>query len=159
MVSEPNNSILLTDMQLVLENDMLVKVDLMSMANSLEVRVPFLDYEVVNFAFSLPVEYKMDASSSKKILRETFRKDLPEELFHRLKHGFEVPLLKWFRTDLKSLITDDLLSDAFIDRQGLFSTVEIAKLKQRLFSSNPGEIEARMWGLIVFQYWWKKYMD
>ncbi len=153
------NDVLYMDMNMVLTNDMLVKVDLMSMKNSLEVRVPFLDYEVVNFAFKLPVEFKIDSTSTKKILRETFRKDLPEELFHRPKHGFEVPLLKWFRTGLKSLIEDDLLSDAFIDRQGLFNVEGIQSLKKRLFSSNPGEIEARMWGLIVFQYWWKKHFD
>ncbi len=129
------------------------------MANSLEVRVPFLDYELVNFAFTLPDSFKMDASNSKKILRETYRSQLPEALFNRPKHGFEVPLLKWFRTGLKSMITDDLLNDEFIDRQGLFNTEEIRNLKSRLFSANPGEIEARIWGLIVFQYWWKKYMD
>lgn len=53
------------------------------------------------------------------------------------------------------MITDDLLNDEFIDRQGLFNTEEIRNLKSRLFSANPGEIEARIWGLIVFQYWWK----
>jgi asparagine synthase (glutamine-hydrolysing) len=84
---------------------------------------------------------------------------LPQELFNRGKHGFEVPLIKWFRTGLRSLIEDDLLSEKLIDRQGLFCYQEIAALKKRLFSSHPGEIEARIWGLIVFQYWWKKYMD
>ncbi len=153
------NDVLYMDMHMVLPNDMLVKVDLMSMANSLEVRVPFLDYEVVNHAFSLPVDFKIDRYSTKKILRETFRKELPPELFNRPKHGFEVPMLKWMRTGLRSMIEDDLLSENFIDRQGLFNINEINALKRQLFSGNPGEIEARMWGLIVFQYWWKKYMD
>lgn len=152
------NDFLYMDMHLVLTNDMLVKVDLMSMANSLEVRVPFLDYEVVDFAFSIPSHFKMTNDSSKKILRETFRNDLPEALFHRGKHGFEVPLLKWFRTGLKSLITDDLLDKEFIRSQGIFDPAAIEKLKLQLFSDHPGEIEARIWGLIVFQYWWKKYM-
>ncbi len=153
------NDVFYMDMHMVLPDDMLVKVDLMSMANSLEVRVPFLDYEVVDFAFRLPSEYKLDKNSSKKILRETFRSELPEALFNRGKHGFEVPLLKWMRTGLRSLIEDDLLSDSFIDRQGLFDKSVTSALKQQLFNSNPGEIEARMWGLIVFQYWWKKHMD
>jgi asparagine synthase (glutamine-hydrolysing) len=152
------NDVLLMDMNMVLPNDMLVKVDMMSMANSLEVRVPFLDFNVVNFAFGLPDHFKIDKYSTKKILRETFRTDLPEELFNRPKHGFEVPLLKWFRTGLKSLIEDELLEEQFIDQQGLFNYDEILKLKKRLFSSNPGDIEARIWGLIVFQFWWKKYM-
>lgn len=151
--------VLRMDMHMVLTNDMLVKVDMMSMANSLEVRVPFLDYTLVDFAFSIPDSWKMDAGFSKKILRETFVKELPQELFNRGKHGFEVPLLKWFKTGLRSLIEDDLLSEKLIDRQGLFCYQEIEALKKRLFSPNPGEIEARIWGLIVFQYWWKKYMD
>ncbi|MEO5570929.1 MAG: asparagine synthase-related protein, partial [Bacteroidia bacterium] len=78
--------------------------------------------------------------------------------YNRKKQGFEVPLLKWFRTELKSMITDDLLNDNFIREQNLFNPEEIKKLKQQLFSKNPGEIHARIWGLIVFQYWWKKNM-
>lgn len=151
--------ILYMDMQRILPDDMLVKVDMMSMANSLEVRVPFLDYRVVDFAFSIPDHWKIDRQWSKKILREAFYSDLPGEIFHRGKHGFEVPLLRWFRTGLRSLIEDELLSREFIDRQGLFSYEGILKLKNQLFSSHPGEIEARIWGLLVFQYWWKKYMD
>lgn len=151
--------ILYMDMQRILPDDMLVKVDMMSMANSLEVRVPFLDYRVVDFAFSLPDDWKIDRHHSKKILREAFYDELPEEIFNRGKHGFEVPLLRWFRTGLRSLIEDDLLSRDFIDRQGLFSYEGILPLKRQLFSSHPGEIEARIWGLLVFQYWWKKYMD
>jgi asparagine synthase (glutamine-hydrolysing) len=90
------NSLLYTDVQLVLQNDMLVKTDSMSMANSLEVRVPLLDYRLVNFLFSLPEEYKITADSQKRILREAVAPLLPEEILTRKKHGFEVPLLKWF---------------------------------------------------------------
>ena len=152
------NEELYADMGLVLQNDMLVKVDWMSMANSLEVRTPFLDYTVVDFAFQLPVNFKIDGSITKKILKDTYREFLPPELFHRPKHGFEVPLLKWFRTDLKSLICDDLLSKEFIQAQGIFNPKTIEALKAQLFSNNPGEIHAKIWALIVFQTWWKKYM-
>lgn len=152
------NEVLLTDMQLVLVSDMLVKVDQMSMANSLEVRNPFLDFELVNFAFSLPSAYKIDATSQKKIVRDAFRDMLPVELFHRPKKGFEVPLLKWFQTELSGLINDNLLKDEFIIEQGIFNVDQIKKLKSKLFSSHPGEVTARIWGLIVFQYWWKKFM-
>lgn len=152
------NSVLLTDMNLVLQNDMLTKVDSMSMANSLEVRTPFLDYNVVNFAFGLPANYKINNNSRKRILKDAFRSQLPAEIFKRGKHGFEVPLLKWFRTDLKSMITDDLLSEGFIREQGLFDYVSVKLLLRQLFSSSPGDSTARVWGLIVFQYWWKKYM-
>jgi asparagine synthase (glutamine-hydrolysing) len=153
------NDILYTDMELVLPNDMLTKVDLMSMANGLEVRVPFLDKEIVKFAFELPEESKINAEIKKRIVQDTFRDLLPPELYRRPKHGFEVPLLKWFRRELKPLITDDLLSEDLINRQGIFNYDEILKLKIKLFSPNPGDIHARIWGLIVFQWWWKRYFN
>ncbi len=151
------NDILLSDMNLVLSNDMLTKVDLMSMANSLEVRVPFLDYQVVNFLFSLPDEYKINSSIRKMILQDAFRDILPDKLYNRPKKGFEVPLLKWFRKEMKSLIVDDLLSEKNIIEQGIFNYTEIEKIKRQLFSSNPQDIHARIWALIVFQWWWRKY--
>jgi len=151
------NHILYNDVKLILPNDMLTKVDLMSMANSLEVRVPFLDYRMVEFAFTLPVSFKIDKNGRKNILRDAFKNDLPPELYTRKKHGFEVPLLKWFNTELKSLINDSLLEDAFVKQQGIFNVTEIQKLKARLFSGNPQDATARIWALIVFQYWWKKY--
>ena len=151
------NDVLMADTQMVLPNDMLTKVDLMSMANSLEVRVPILDYTVVDFAFTVPTSFKIGAGHTKKILKDSFRNVLPDELYTRPKRGFEVPLLKWFRTGLRSLIEDDLLSDKTIEAQGIFDVNEIRVLKQQLFSSSPGDVHARIWGLIVFQYWWKKY--
>lgn len=154
---ESMNDILLTDTQLVLPNDMLTKVDLMSMANSLEVRTPFLDYELVNFIFSLPGDFKINTDLRKRILQDAFRDFLPAKLYNRPKKGFEVPLLKWFRKEMKALIVDDLLSRKFIEEQGIFNYNEIEKLTHKLFSSNPGDIHARIWGLIVFQNWWKKY--
>jgi len=153
------NDVLLTDTKLVLPNDMLTKVDMMSMANSLEVRVPFLDYEVVNFIFSLPDDYKINKSIRKRILQDAFRDVLPPQLYNRPKKGFEVPLLKWFRKEMKSMILNDLLEDNFIITQGIFNPEKIKTLKRKLFSSNPGDIHARIWGLIVFQNWWKKYVS
>jgi asparagine synthase (glutamine-hydrolysing) len=151
------NDVLYSDMHLVLQNDMLVKVDMMSMANSLEVRPPFLDYRLVDYVFSLPAEYKIDKNTSKKILQDAFRDLLPQEIYHRSKHGFEVPLLKWFRNELKSLIFDDLLGKKFIREQNIFELSEITKIKNKFFSNNPGDTHARIWGLVVFQYWWKKF--
>jgi asparagine synthase (glutamine-hydrolysing) len=152
------NEFLYTDMHLVLPNDMLTKVDLMSMAHGLEIRVPFLDYTVVNFAFSLPAEFKIDGSMKKRIVQDAFRNHLPKELYNRPKQGFEVPLLKWFRNELQSLINNDLLQDEFVEQQGIFDVEGIRALKEKLFSANPEDIHARIWGLLVFQYWWKKYM-
>lgn len=153
------NDVLYTDMQLVLPNDMLYKVDSMSMANSLEVRVPFLDYRVVNFAFSLPSEFKISGKFKKRILQDTFRDILPVELYRRPKHGFEVPLLKWLQTELHSLIEDDLLNDKKIQEQGIFNPLAIRVLKDKLFSYNPGDATARIWGLIIWQFWVKNIVE
>ena len=152
------NDVLYTDMKMVLTNDMLRKVDAMSMANSLEVRTPFLDHRLVNFAFSLPTAFKINSSMKKKILQDTFRNELPAEIYNRPKHGFEVPLIKWFQGELRSTIENDLLSDAFIEEQGLFNVAAISALKQQLFSKNPEDTPATVWALIVFNHWWKKYL-
>jgi len=151
------NQLLATDMQLVLPNDMLRKVDLMSMANGLEVRVPFLDHHLVAYAFQLPASSKIDRQMRKKILQDSFRDLLPAELYNRPKQGFEVPLLKWFRSSLRSMIINDLLSDDFIESQNIFEPSAIRKLKRQLFSVNPGDAHATIWALIVFQWWWKRY--
>ena len=151
------NDVLLTDMNLVLQNDMLKKVDCMSMANSLEVRTPFLDHNVVDYAFSLPVDFKINGRTRKKILIDTFGHLLPEELLNRPKKGFEVPMLKWLRTDLKPLIEHDLLGTKMIEEQGIFNGEAIANLRAKLFSNNPGDSAATVWAIIVFQYWWKKH--
>lgn len=150
--------VLQSDLHLVLAGDMLTKVDMMSMANSLEVRVPFLDHEVVEFVNALPVSAKINQNLRKRILQDTFREILPAELYRRPKKGFEVPLLKWFRGELRATIEQDWLSEELIEAQGIFDYKAIAQLKQQLFSNNPGDVHARIWGLIVFQYWWKKYL-
>lgn len=152
------DEVLYTDLHQVLRNDMLTKVDLMSMANSLEVRVPFLDHEVVEFACSLPESFKITSTIRKRILQETFRADLPEMLFKRPKHGFEVPLLNWFKGELNSLIKDDLLSRTLIQEQGIFNWEAIQSLINKLHSNDPGDSATHVWNLIVFQTWWKRYI-
>ncbi|MDV3308989.1 MAG: asparagine synthase (glutamine-hydrolyzing) [Cyclobacteriaceae bacterium] len=150
------NDVLRTDIRMVLTGDMLHKVDLMSMANSLEVRVPFLDVEVVDFVVSLPGDWKINDRMRKRLLQDAFREMLPGQLYNRPKKGFEVPLLKWFRREMRSVIEDDLLNDAFIRQQDIFSPEAVRTLKRRLFSSSPGDVHAQVWGLVVFQHWWKK---
>ena len=147
---------LLADLKLVLPNDMLTKVDLMSMAHSLEVRVPFLDHRIVEFAFGLPDSMKITSNLRKRVVQEAFKSWIPPEIFNRGKKGFEVPLLKWFRTEMKSTIMDDLLEDRFILDQGIFNPVMVKLLKKQLFSRNPGDVHAKIWALIVFQHWWKR---
>ena len=153
------NDDLLADVGMVLPYDMLVKVDRMSMRNSLEVRVPFLDYRIVEFAFSLPVSSKINGNIKKKIVQDAFREILPKELYNRPKKGFEVPLLQWFKTDLKDKILNDWLSDEYIKEQGIFNVETIRQLKLQMLSNNPGDVHAQIWALIVFQNFWRKYME
>ncbi|REK06976.1 MAG: asparagine synthase (glutamine-hydrolyzing) [Bacteroidetes bacterium] len=159
-LKEPHSmqQVLLTDMQLVLVNDMLVKTDLMSMANSLEIRNPFLDYTLVDYAFSLPLEYKIRHGERKKILRDAYRDFLPDEITRRSKRGFEVPLLKWQRNELNALLRNELLEKNFIETQGVFNFPAIEKLLNRLHSKSPGDAPAQIWALMVFQYWWRKHI-
>lgn len=152
------NDVLLADATMVLPGDMLTKVDLMSMANSLEVRVPLLDYTVVDFAFSLPVEYKLLKGNGKRILKDAFRDELPNELFTRSKHGFEVPLAKWIKGGLRSVLEGEFLSDEFIRQQSIFNVEEIQKLRRKSFSNHPNDSPALVWGIFVFQYWYKKHL-
>jgi len=153
------NEILLADMNLVLLSDMLVKVDSMSMANGLEIRSPFLDQQVVDFAFGLPAEYKIDSKIKKRIVQDAFRNFLPIELYNRPKHGFEIPLLDWLRKELWGLIDNNLLKKSFIAEQQIFDVEAIENLKRKLKSSNPEDSHATIWALIVFQHWWKQYFS
>lgn len=146
------------DMQMLLPGDMLTKVDLMSMANSLEVRVPFLDHQLVDFVMQLPDHFKINETGQKRLLQDTFKDDLPELLYNRPKKGFEIPLLNWFRSDLNHFIFDELLSEQNINKQQIFDYTAIRMLKKQLFSNNPGDAPARIWALVVFQHWWNRHM-
>ena len=152
------NDILLADQKLVLANDMLTKVDRMSMDNSLEVRTPFLDHTFVQFVNSLPAEYKINGTMKKRILQDAFRNELPEELYNRPKKGFEVPLFEWCKTTLVD-VQDTLLSKQFIEGQGLFKFDAIGNLINTAKSSSPNDSPAQIWALLVFQSWWKRYLS
>jgi asparagine synthase (glutamine-hydrolysing) len=147
------NDILCADQRMVLPDDMLTKVDRMSMAHNLEVRVPFLDHRVVEFANSLPVESKISGDIRKRILQDTFRDDLPPELYTRPKKGFEVPLLKWLRNEMRSRIEKDLLPPDRIRDEGIFNPDAVKALLKKLHSANPGDSPARIWALVTFQSW------
>jgi len=151
------NSVLRTDIDLVLAGDMLVKVDRMSMANGLEVRSPFLDHHVVEFAFTLPAQYKIDSNHRKKIVKDTFRHLLPPELYNRPKKGFDVPMLNWFRNDLNSYLFDELLKEEVIRDQGIINYNYVSGLRNELNSATTHDTVEKIWILLVFQYWYNKY--
>ncbi len=152
------NDYLYADFNLVLANDMLKKVDLMSMANSLEVRTPFLDHNLVEYVFSLPDRYKIDNHSRKKILKETYKDSLPYNVFNRKKHGFEVPLEKWFQNQLKSFLKDKIFNNNILAKDGYLDPIELKKMESLLFKGNSGDLVYQTWGLIVLESWYNKHI-
>jgi asparagine synthase (glutamine-hydrolysing) len=149
------NTMLYSDLKDSLPGDMLTKVDWMSMKNSLEVRVPFLDHRVVELAFQMQGSLKLYKGKTKYILKETFKKLLPPSLLRRPKAGFEVPISRWLKTDLKYLI-DDYLSEHRIRDQGVFDYDIINDLINNHLS-NKTDTSWMIWNLIVFQHWYENY--
>jgi len=149
------NEVLRADVKLLLPNDMLHKVDAMSMAHGLEVRVPFLDHRVVEWAFGMPDYYKIDGKMKKKILQDAARSILPEALYNRPKRGFEVPLAKGFRKQLRPWV-EEMLDNDFVVEQGIFNPAYIKKLKKTLMRSTNYD-QNQVWGILAFQQWWKTF--
>ena len=149
------NRMLYVDVKHSLPGDMLTKVDLMSMRNSLEVRVPFLDHEVVEFAFEMEGNVKLKGMKRKYILMETFKDILPPMLHNRPKWGFEMPIGAWLRKELRFLI-DDFLCKDFINIQGIFEYEAIDDLIKKHMSKRE-DTSWQLWNLIVFQHWYKRY--
>ncbi len=150
------NRMLYADVKNSLPGDMLTKVDLMSMRNSLEVRVPFLDHEIVEFAFKMEGNVKLKGLKRKYILMETFKDILPPILHNRPKWGFEMPIGTWLRKELKFLI-DEFLSRDFINKQGFFEFGTINCMIEKHLSKKT-DYSWQLWNLIVFQHWFKRYL-
>ncbi|QQR86998.1 MAG: asparagine synthase (glutamine-hydrolyzing) [Flavobacteriales bacterium] len=150
------NDFLLADLQSVLPDNMLHKVDLTSMAHALEVRTPFLDRRVVELAFSRPASMKFSRGRGKQLLRDTFGHLLPLSTNTRRKQGFDVPLRDLFLGPLTGLVAEltapDLLRSAGMDPSKAHA------LKGRLASTDPGESQATVHALLVYVSWWKRWM-
>jgi asparagine synthase (glutamine-hydrolysing) len=149
--SDPVNGRLATDRETFLPGDLLPKVDRMSMAHSLEVRVPYLDHEVVDMVLPLPGSLKQSLRRDKILLREAAAKYLPPSTATRRKRGFEVPIGAWFRGPLRPALLD-LLSWTTITRQGLLQPQSVG----RLVDEHLGEKEDHgraLWALVVLSAW------
>jgi asparagine synthase (glutamine-hydrolysing) len=127
----------------------------MSMAHSLEVRPPFLDPRIVDFAASLPANLKIRGFRQKYILRELMRGKLPESVLNRKKTGFDIPAHDWFRGVLRPLLMDTLTPDA-IDATGIFDTAAIHTL---IRDHGERRINAgyQLWGLLTLFLWMKRW--
>ena len=145
------------DFETYLPEDVLTKVDRMSMAHSIETRVPLLDNLVIDFAASLPAGLKIKNGRRKHILKETLRPMLPPGILDRKKQGFGIPLGTWFRGGLTGLFSDVL--DAPRTRQrGYFEPVFVSRLlKEHLAGERDHTL--RLWQLLVFELWHRQYLD
>lgn len=151
------NDYLDRDFKMVLEGDMLRKVDSMSMANSLEVRTPFLDVNLVDYVFSLPASYKINEDGRKRILKDAFKNELPDEIFTRGKKGFEVPLKQWFEKELSSHLSDFVFNHKLVLDQDIFDWEVINLWEKKLKSDNSKDIIYNVWAMLSFQKWLANY--
>jgi asparagine synthase (glutamine-hydrolysing) len=139
------------DLKLYLQDDLLVKVDRMSMANSLEIRTPFLDYTFVEFAATIPSRLKLRGLTSKYILKKMLKNRVPPSVLDRKKIGFDIPLGPWIRDELWDFATD-VLSPTGLARHGLFNAAYVQKIlaEHKAGTHNHRQL---LWPLIIFQFW------
>ena len=148
-------SILYLYLRTYLMDNILVKADRASMLNSLEVRSPLLDYQVVDFVNSLPYDFKIRGWTGKYILKKLMADKLPKDIVSRPKKGFGIPLSYWLRHDLKSFC-NEVLSEQNIGNVGLFNFEYVSKLKQEHFSLKRNNRKL-LWTLMIFQIWHNKW--
>ena len=145
------------DVQLYLPDDLLVKMDIASMAHSLEVRSPFLDHEVVEFAASLPLHLKLRGWTQKYLLRRAMRGLLPEAVIRRPKMGFGVPIDHWFRHELREMAYDVLL-DARAQQRGYFRP-EVVRRYLDEHVEGRAHHHPRLWSLLMLEQWHRVFID
>jgi asparagine synthase (glutamine-hydrolysing) len=147
---------LYTDLNIVLEGDMLVKVDRMCMKNSLEARVPFLDSRIVELSYAMESQLKLKGKDKKHILKKAFGDLLPAETLGFRKKGFGVPVDYWLKNELRPEL-DRLLSRRFIEAQGIFSYNVVDRLVKDHIGGKENH-KGKLWNLFVFQKWYEKNM-
>jgi asparagine synthase (glutamine-hydrolysing) len=145
------------DSETYLPEDVLTKVDRMSMAHSIESRVPLLDNLVIDFAARLPSEMKIRNGRRKHVLKEVAASILPPEILARPKQGFGVPLGVWFRGNLRELFADTLLSPQTLQR-GYFQPAFVRQLVNEHLKGTRDH-SLRLWQLVVFERWHRRYVD
>jgi asparagine synthase (glutamine-hydrolysing) len=151
------NQILYNDLKMYLEGDILFKVDRASMANSLEVRVPFLNGRLLDEAMKMPLNFKLNRLTGKYLLKKVMGQSLPDDIINRPKKGFNIPIAQWLARDLRPLLMD-LLSSARIEAQEIFDSSHIETLIQEHFSRRKDHRKL-LWTLLVFQLWHQKYLE
>lgn len=149
--------LLYLDSKTYLPSDILTKVDRMTMANSLEARVPLLDHELIELVGKMPPSLKMRGGETKYILKKAMEGIVPKEILYREKQGFGVPVGQWINDQLRPEINGDLLSSRFVDR-GLFDAGYVAALIDE-HSVGRRDHSDRLWTLWMLELWFRRYID
>jgi len=155
--ADPLDRIAYLDLKLYLQDDLLPKVDRMSMAASLEIRAPFLDYTFVEFAATIPSDLKLRGFRSKYILKKALAGRLPDEILNKKKIGFDIPLGVWMRNDLKTFVQGTLSPDR-LRRHGYFDEAFVARILKEHFAGTHNHRQL-LWPLIIFQNWHDRYLS
>jgi asparagine synthase (glutamine-hydrolysing) len=154
--ADPLNRALFLDLKLYLPGDLLTLTDRMSMAHSLEVRVPFLDHQVLEFAATIPPNLKLRGMERKHILKRAVADLLPSSILERKKMGFSIPLTVWFRGELRPFV-EETLSRQAITETGVFSYDAVRRLLDDHFELRAN-VDNQIWGLITFMIWYRDYI-
>ncbi|TKB07608.1 asparagine synthase (glutamine-hydrolyzing) [Desulforhopalus sp. IMCC35007] len=154
---DPLNQCLYVDAKSYLCDNILTKVDRMSMAVSLETRVPYLDPELVSLAFSIPPELKVAGNETKSLLKKVAARHIPRECVYRPKEGFSIPIKHWLTSTLRPLM-NELLDEQQIRQQGIFTWETISRLKNEHLQGKENHSH-QLWSLIMFHAWQKKWLE
>ena len=149
--------LLYVDINSYLPEDLLVKMDIATMANSLEARVPFLDHKFMEFVAGIPSNLKLRGAKTKFILKEAFSDLLPRPILKRKKMGFGVPVSRWFRNDLKDYVYEILLDRKTLNR-GYFKREGIEHLLNDHIELRYDH-SARIWALLFLEIWFRVFID
>jgi asparagine synthase (glutamine-hydrolysing) len=144
------------DIKTYLADDILVKVDRMSMANALEARTPYLDYRVVEFAAGLPSHLKLNGFTTKYLLKQCMASKLPSAILNRRKEGFSIPMKNWLRQELRSWLLE-VLSPERINKDGFFNASYVEKLKAEHLQGTANHSH-QLWSLMIFEIWRDTYL-
>lgn len=156
-IRDLQHNIMLMDMVMYHPDDILVKVDRAAMAVSLETRVPMLDKDVVEFAWTLPIEYKKKDGVGKKVLRDVLYRYVPKEMMERPKKGFSIPIMKWLKEPELREWAETLLDRKVIERQGILNPDVVEKIWKDFTEKDIWRIQ--IWYILMFQEWMAEYRN
>ena len=151
------NKFLYMDSKSYLPDDLLMKADKAGMAHSLEIRIPFLDHDFVEWTTSIPIKYKLRRFTSKYLLREYAKRQLPSEIYNRAKKGFSVPLNNWFNKSMFGF-AEEIFSDSAFKNRGYFSHDAIEQMLTR-HKNCQADYSKEIWALMFLEVWHKKFID